>query len=38
MPVMFNRKITDADKEKWRPLGGVEKAMQAELPGLLNWF
>ena len=37
MPVMFNRKITDADKEKWRPLGGVEKAMQAELPGLLNW-
>jgi len=37
LPVMFNRKVTDEDKAKWRKLGGIEKAMKAELPGLLNW-
>lgn len=37
LPVYFNRKITDADKAKWRSVGGIEKAMEAELPGLLNW-
>jgi len=37
MPVNFNRKVTDADKEKWRHVGGIENAMQAELPGILNW-
>ncbi len=37
LPVMFNRKVTDEDKAKWRQLGGIEKAMKAELPGLLNW-
>jgi putative DNA primase/helicase len=36
-PIAFVRKVTDEDKAKWRPLGGIEKAMQAELPGLLNW-
>jgi putative DNA primase/helicase len=37
LPISFVRKITDEDKAKWRPYGGIEKAMQAELPGLLNW-
>jgi putative DNA primase/helicase len=37
MPISFVRKVTDEDKAKWRHLGGIEKAMQAELPGLLNW-
>ncbi|MDD5322910.1 MAG: phage/plasmid primase, P4 family [Methylococcales bacterium] len=37
MPVVFNRKVTDEDKEKWASLGGIEAAMKKELPGLLNW-
>ncbi len=37
LPVLFNTKVTDADKEKWRKHGGIEKAMSAELPALLNW-
>lgn len=37
LPISFVRKITDEDQAKWRPYGGIEKAMQAELPGLLNW-
>jgi len=37
MPITFVRKVTDEDKAKWRSMGGIEKAMQAELPGLLNW-
>ncbi|MGZ5054442.1 MAG: DNA primase family protein [Methylobacter sp.] len=37
MPITFVRKVTDEDKAKWRSIGGIEKAMQAELPGLLNW-
>jgi len=36
-PIAFVKKITDEDRAKWRPYGGIEKAMQAELPGLLNW-
>ncbi|MGJ0485142.1 MAG: DNA primase family protein [Methylomicrobium sp.] len=38
MPIAFVRKVTDEDKAKWRSFGGIEKAMQAELPGLLNWI
>lgn len=37
MPIAFVRKVTDEDKAKWRDLGGIERAMQAELPGFLNW-
>jgi putative DNA primase/helicase len=37
MPVIFNKKITDADKEKWRDVGGIEIAMNSEMPALLNW-
>jgi putative DNA primase/helicase len=37
LPIMFRHKITDADKEKWREVGGIENAMRTELPGLLNW-
>jgi len=37
MPITFVRKVTDEDKAKWRSMGGIEKAMQAELSGLLNW-
>lgn len=37
LPVNFIKKITDEDKAKWRAVGGIEKAMQAELSGLLNW-
>lgn len=38
LPVTFNRKVTDEDKAKWRDKGGIESAMQKELPGLLNWI
>ncbi|MDO9048991.1 MAG: phage/plasmid primase, P4 family [Methylobacter sp.] len=37
MPVNFNSKVTDADKQKWAAVGGIEAAMHSELPGLLNW-
>lgn len=37
MPVNFNQKVTDADKQKWAAAGGIEAAMHNELPGLLNW-
>jgi putative DNA primase/helicase len=37
MPVNFNYKVTDADKAKWKAVGGIEKAMHSELAGLLNW-
>lgn|GEM_PF-2571089 len=37
LPVSFLKKVTDDDKEKWRCAGGIENAMRAELPGLLNW-
>jgi putative DNA primase/helicase len=37
MPVNFNRQITDEDKAKWSAVGGIESAMELELPGLLNW-
>ena len=36
-PVNFNRKVTDADRLKWKSHGGLETAMQKELSGLLNW-
>lgn len=37
MPIAFVTKVTDEDKAKWRHCGGIENAMKAELPGLLNW-
>ncbi len=37
MPIYFNKRVTDEDKEKWSALGGIEKAMQPEIPALLNW-
>jgi putative DNA primase/helicase len=37
MPVNFNRKVTDEDKQKWVALGGIETLMHNELPALLNW-
>ena len=37
MPVNFNYKVTDADKAKWKAVGGIEKAMHIELAALLNW-
>jgi len=37
MPVNFNRKVTDEDKQKWAAIGGIEAAMHKELPALLNW-
>jgi putative DNA primase/helicase len=37
MPVNFNSKVTDADKQKWSAVGGIEAAMHNELAGLLNW-
>ncbi|MCK9394273.1 MAG: phage/plasmid primase, P4 family [Methylobacter sp.] len=38
LPIIFKNKITDADQEKWSSEGGLETAMQLELPGLLNWI
>jgi len=37
LPVVFNRKVSDEDKAKWREKGGIEAAMSRELAGLLNW-
>lgn len=37
LPVAFINKVTDEDKTKWRKQGGIERAMQSELSGLLNW-
>jgi len=37
LPIHFNKRVTDEDKEKWRRLGGIENAMQSEIPALLNW-
>jgi len=35
--VAFNRRVTDEEKKKWQAVGGIEKRMEEELPGLLNW-
>jgi len=37
MPVNFNSKVTDEDKQKWAEIGGIEAALHSELAGLLNW-
>ena len=37
IPVNFNRRVTEEDKARWKDQGGIELAMQKELPGLLNW-
>ena len=37
VPVIFSQQVTEADKEKWKGDGGIEKVMKNELPGLLNW-
>lgn len=37
IPVNFNRRVTEEDKALWREQGGIESAMEKELPGLLNW-
>ena len=37
IPVNFNRRVTEEDKAKWSGYGGIEAAMEKELPGLLNW-
>lgn len=37
LPIAFTKKITDEEKERWRPHGGIENVMKKELSGLLNW-
>jgi len=37
LPIHFNKRVTDEDKDKWRKLGGIENAMKSEIPALLNW-
>lgn len=37
MPLELNKLITNAEKQKWEKLGGIEHAMSLELSGLLNW-
>lgn len=37
IPVNFNRRVTDEEKARWEDQGGIESAMEKELPGLLNW-
>ncbi len=37
LPVLFNNKIRDVDMAKWQQLGGIEKAIKSEMPGILNW-
>lgn len=37
IPVNFNRRVTVEDKALWQQHGGIESAMEKELPGLLNW-
>ncbi len=38
IPVNFNRRVTEEDKARWKNQGGIELAMEKELPGLLNWI
>lgn len=35
--VIFDRRVTDAEKQKWEQRGG-EDILHAELPGLVNWL
>ncbi|MFK5894596.1 MAG: phage/plasmid primase, P4 family [Pseudomonadota bacterium] len=37
VPIIFNHRVTDEEKEKWRERGGLEHLMHQELSGLLNW-
>jgi len=36
IPITFERRVSEADKEKWRKEGGLETVMHSELSGLLN--
>ena len=34
----FVQRVTNKQMEKWSDCGGIEKAIQGELPGVLNWI
>ena len=36
-PIYWDKEISQDDLDKWEPKGGIEKAMENELPGILNW-
>lgn len=36
IPIEFNVRVTEADKQKYRHKGGIVEAMRNEMPGLLN--
>lgn len=36
--VIFNRRATNEEKQKWQQQGGEEVVLHSELPGLVNWL
>jgi putative DNA primase/helicase len=36
--VIFNRRATNEEKQKWKSAGGEEALLHSELPGLVNWL
>lgn len=36
--VIFDRRATNEEKQKWQALGGEEAVLHNELPGLVNWL
>lgn len=36
--VIFNRRATNEEKQKWQALGGEEAVLHYELPGVVNWL
>jgi len=35
--VIFNRRVTDQEKQQWERQGGEEAVLHSELPGIVNW-
>lgn len=38
VPVRFDYKVSDKEKDRYRGAGGIISAMRGQLPGLLNWL
>lgn len=36
--VIFDRRVTDQEKQQWQRQGGEESVLHSELPGLVNWL
>jgi len=36
--VIFDRRVTDQEKQDWKAQGGEEAVLHSEIPGLVNWL